>query len=514
MENEKVYASGYSEAGASTTRRALRGFIASSGSPVKDIDSNNSTLRKRSRLLYMSSPVATSAINTVVTKAVGVGLKLEATLDYKLLGLTPEKAKEWQSHTEAEFELWSSDKRACDALGLNDWTTQQQLSMRSALMNGDVAALIVWEKPTAMIPYGMRVHLIEADRIRTPYFCGGRFPESITEGKVPEGKPGAGNIVHDGIEVDKNGKVVAFWIADHYPDAISFKDTEYTRVLAYGEKTGLPNVIFVRDPERCEQYRGVPYLAQVIESLLQLRRYTESELVAAIVQSLFTAFVETDSPNSDNPLATVGAGQVGGVPVENPQVSMAGDREIEMSPGNVVHLKPGEKVQFGSPNIPSTGFDSFVDSYCRLIGAALGLPKDVLMKEYNESYSASRAALLDAWEMLRMRRSWFVREFIQPIYRIWLSEAVARGRISAPGFFTDPLRQKLWCGAEWIGPVQGQIDPVKEVTAATLQTKAGFKTHAQVTRELGGGDFEENCTKLQQENEMLANTMPAEPVTE
>ena len=34
------------------------------------------------------------------------------------------------------------------------------------------------------------------------------------------------------------------------------------------------------DSERPDQYRGVPYLAQVIEPLLQLRRYTESEPVS------------------------------------------------------------------------------------------------------------------------------------------------------------------------------------------------------------------------------------------
>ena len=48
------YVKGYSEAGASTTRRALRGFNAISGSPTEDIDRNNGTLRQRSRMLYMS----------------------------------------------------------------------------------------------------------------------------------------------------------------------------------------------------------------------------------------------------------------------------------------------------------------------------------------------------------------------------------------------------------------------------------------------------------------------------
>ena len=41
-------------------------------------------------------------------------------------------------------------------------------------------------------------------------------------------------------------------------------------MIAYGEKTGLPNILQVMDSERPDQYRGVPYLAPVIEPLLQL----------------------------------------------------------------------------------------------------------------------------------------------------------------------------------------------------------------------------------------------------
>ena len=39
--------------------------------------------------------------------------------------------------------------------------------------------------------------------------------------------------------------------------------TEWARVLAYQEHTGLPNVLHVIDTERPDQYRGVSYLAQV-----------------------------------------------------------------------------------------------------------------------------------------------------------------------------------------------------------------------------------------------------------
>ena len=86
-------AKGYSEAGASITRRALKGFTPSSGSPNEDISRNNSTLRQRTRMLYMAAPVATSAINTNRTKVIGTGLTLKSTVDREVLGISPEAAK-------------------------------------------------------------------------------------------------------------------------------------------------------------------------------------------------------------------------------------------------------------------------------------------------------------------------------------------------------------------------------------------------------------------------------------
>lgn len=47
---------GYSDAGASYVKKALKGFLANSGSPAEDIDYNNYTLRQRSRMLYMAAP--------------------------------------------------------------------------------------------------------------------------------------------------------------------------------------------------------------------------------------------------------------------------------------------------------------------------------------------------------------------------------------------------------------------------------------------------------------------------
>ncbi len=491
-------ASGYSEAGASRIRRALRGFNPRSTAPSEDIDQNNYTLRQRGRMLYMSSPVATSAINTNRTKVVGVGLSLKSSIDHETLGLTAQQAKVWQKHTEREFALWAKDKAACDATGTNDFTSLQQLALISWLMSGDVFALFQRRDGTRLRPYSLRIHLIEADRVRTPSGMGaGLVP--LTEGKNPEN----GNRIFDGVEVDAGGMVAAYYVHNTYPWQRTVEPEKYQRIEAYGEHTGLPNILHIMNAERCDQYRGVTYLAQVIEPILQLNRYERSALTAAMIQCFFTAWITTEAGASDMPFNEVGAGDIAGVPTENPSGISSSPNELEMGEGTINILQPGEKVTFGNPTMPVTGFDGFVKTFCELIGAGLGIPYDVLIKEYNSSYSSARAALLDAWEDFRMRREWFVSDFCQPVYEMWLSEAVALGRVKAPGFFSDPLLRAAWCGARWIGPVQGSLDPLKEAKAAVLLIQNGLKTHNQVAREMGGGDWDENVEVLADENARL-----------
>lgn len=496
---------GYSEAGASYTRRAMKGFCPNSGSPNEDIQWNNATLRQRARMLYMSAPVATSAINTNSTNVIGSGLTLQSTVDRDVLGISKEAAESWQQRTEKEFQMWAENARNCDAIGLSTFYGLQQLVIKSALLSGDCFVLVKRFDPTQMSPYSIRLHVIEADRISTPIWCRNAVMRNgITDGVVPDGKPGAGNKIYDGVEVDGNGSVVAYYICNVYPNQITSEEPVWTRVERFGGKTGCPNILPIMEPERPDQYRGVSYLAQVIEPLLQMRRYTESEIMAAMVQSFFTAWITTKTDTSEIPFNEVGTGDIGDVSADPSGNNIsASDNEYEMGSGMVFHLQPGEDVQFGNPNIPTAGFETFIKTFCRLVGAALGLPYDVLIKEFNSSYSSSRGALLEAWKGFKMRRVWIVSSLCKPVYETWLAEAVARGRIKAPGFFDDPLLREAWCGAQWIGPTQGQLDPKKEAEAALLLTNCGIKTHEQVTRELSGGDWRSNVEQLRVENELL-----------
>lgn len=486
---------GYGEAGASWNKKAMKGFNAPSGSPREDIDFNNYTLRQRARMLYMAAPIATSAIKTNRTNVVGVGLKLKSRIDREALGMTQEQAEAWQKAAEREFALWANNKRACDATGMNNFYGLQQLALVSWLLSGDCIGIIKQYPVNTLMPYALRVHLIESDRIATPSQYGAGTTIVCTTGRNPD----TGNTIYDGVEVDKNGMVAAYHIRSTYPFELGAGQTEWARVKAYQERTGLPNVVHVMDSERPDQYRGVSYLAHVIEPLLQLRRYTESELMAAVIESFFTAFIKTEAATDENPFNQTDP---------TPEGETVGPNEYSMGPGQINVMEPGEDVVFADPKRPAGGFDKFVRAIVEQIGAALEIPADLLMKAFNASYSASRAALLEAWKSFKMRRVWLADDFCKPIYEVWLSEAVARGRIYAPGFFDNPAIRAAYLGSEWLGPSQGQLDPVKEISAEILACSEGFSTHEQSTIRLNGGQWDANVEQLQRENEKLAGNAP------
>ena len=411
----------------------------------KQVDISTPTIKGASRIEVeyenssMGVPLGTGAIKTMRTNVVGRGLMLKPTVDASMLGITPEAAQTLNEQIQREWSLWA-DSPDCDMARLDNFYELQQLAFMGWLMSGDTLALLP-TKHRINQPYDLRIQLIEADRLSSPNYFD-TFDNQIV----------------GGVEVDKQGEVVAYHFSKQHPLSRASEPIEWVRVEAYGSRTGRRNVLHLMNRERIDQRRGVPFLAPVIEALKQLGRYTDAELVAAVVSGMFTVFIEKTDNSED---AAIGAA----IPAEV-QVDAEDETTLEMAPGAILDLAEGEKPNVANPGRPNANFDGFVTAICRQIGTALEIPYELLMKHFTASYSASRGALEEAWKSFRMYREWMTNDFCQPIYEEWLSEAVAKERISAPGFFTDPLRRKAFCKAQWNGPARGLL---VKVIAAQVQ---------------------------------------------
>ncbi len=470
----EILNSGYSNYGASHTKKSLLGWLYHGGSADEDIHENLSTLRQRSRDLYMGVPLATSAVKTMRTNVIGTGLVLKSQIDYEYLGITAEQAEQLESDIEREFALFEEE---CDIERLDNFAELQQLAFMNWLLSGDVIVLLPKTKREG-VPYDLRIRLIESDRL-----C------------APTGKEYDPNFV-GGVETNKAGETIAYHILNIHPLSLTENTApKWVRVEAFGKRTGRRNVLHIMNRERIGQRRGVPFLAPVIEALKQLGRYMDAELVAAVVSGMFAVFIQK-SDNSGDGMA------LGEVVPENEQVSTS-ENDIEIGNGSIIDLEEGETANPVTPGRPNANFDGFVAAISRQIGAALEIPVELLLKNFTASYSASRGALLEAWKSINMYRNWLAKDFCQPIYEEWLAEAVAKGRIVAPGFFSDVAIRKAYSGAEWNGPSQGLLNPVQEVQAAELRVNNGFSTRARESRELNGSDFYKNARQRKREEKMM-----------
>lgn len=453
--------SGYSRHGASRRKKSMVGWDSKPGSPDEDIVDNLELLRARSRDLFMGSPLATGALKRIRTNVVGSGLVLNSQLDYDFLGLSPEEASKWEANTEREFALWANTQE-CDAQRMMTFGQMQSLVFLSALMNGDSFAALPVSKRKGSI-YDLRVLLLEADRVCNPPMLNNKD-------------------IKGGVEIDDVGAPVKYWIASKHPESDSLINrNKVTSYDVFGKKTGRRNILHIyQDLERIGQRRGVPLLAPVIETIKQLTRYTEAELMASVVAGMFTVFVKTETPETpfDN-----------GIPAQD-RLDDDDLNSYEMGNGAIVGLAENESVEIANPGRPNAAFDGFVTSLCRWVGVALELPFELLVQHFTASYSASRAALLEAWKMFRMRRRWLALQFCQPVYEAWLAEAVSKGRIHAPGFFKDPAIRAAWSGAEWYGPSQGQLNPLMEANAAKVRIEEELSTRERESAEMTGESWE------------------------
>ncbi len=468
--------------GAARARRGLQNFHPGGGSANADLIPDLPTLRERSRDLVRNAPLAKGAIDTVLTNVVGTGLKVRPSIDREVLGLDDEAADAWERAAEREWRLFAESEE-CDYARTLTFDGFQDLAMRATLESGDC---LIYQRMLRRpgSPYDLKLQIIEADRVSNPNRSTDRRD------------------LVAGVQVDPaTGAPVGYHVTDRHPGDMLFAAGALTWEFlpAFGPNSGLRQVLHLYDRLRPDQARGVPYLAAVIEPLKQLDRYGDAELMAAVINACFAIVTETETGSPAlSPLSTVPSASTAGASTDALKRA-----DIDFEAGLVIDgLRQGESIKGFESGRPSTGFDPFVQAMLRQVGVGLGLPFEVLIKHFTASYSAARAALLDAWRFFRGRRVWLARRLCQPTYEAWLTEAVARGRLDAPGFFRDPLLRKAWCGSEWIGDSPGQIDPTKETDAAIAQVNAGLTTLERATTELNGGDFERNTVQRAKERRM------------
>jgi len=464
---------GYGNYGANVTKNALLGWLFHGGDADLDIGFNVQVLRERSRDAFMGVPLASGAVETLDTNVIGEGLYPAPNVDGELLGLNEEQTAALNKEISDKFEWWAQDARECDYEAKHNFYMLQHVAYQSMLLSGDCPVLLPLKPRTGTL-FDLRLRVLEADRVMNPAI--------VADWRAN---------IFSGVELSEEGELTAFHISKTHPLAATttrrlILKGETVRVEPFGKLSGRRNIAFMIRPERPEQRRGVPILAVCLELLKQQGRYVDSTVLAAVLQSYFTAFVTQEFPDPtifDSLLTEE----------QKKEIFNFNPYNVQLGPGIVNFMRPGHAVNFATPTQPQATFGDFTIAVAKFVGAALGIPYEVLLKQYNASYSASRAALLDFWRRVRKHRALVIDQLCQPVYEEWLADALSLGRITLfRGGFDDPYIRKAMCRCIWTGASAGSLDPQKEVAAADMKVKCGFSTIERESMELNGSNYRDN----------------------
>lgn len=424
------------------------------------------TLRDRCADLNRNSDIAKGAIDTILASTVGVGLKVQSSIDNEFLGISQDEAILYQKKIERIFNNVANSKNS-SSTRMSIFGESQDTAFREMLVGGDCFALFP-QKNRKNYPYKTCIKLINASKCITP--SGSNIGSKIVSG----------------VEMDK-GELVAY----HFKKANSDLDLnqwETLRIPAF-DKNGNKQVHHLLHVSSPNQRRGLPLFSAAIESFKLIIEYTTAELVSAVVSGKFTGFVKTSL--ADNILRTADDQEADGSPI------------VKIGNGTMINLERGEDVDFANPGRPNTAYGEFVKQIYRGIGASIGVPYEILMKHFESSYTSARASFLEVWRIYKIYRWRLAVNFCQPFYEAVITEAVLSGELELKGFLTDWNMRQAWLKTVWNGTGMGQINEKIETVAAQLRVANGFSTIKREAIEINGTDADANIKKAKSENEAM-----------
>lgn len=488
--------------GASSGRRQTRNWFARLHSANADYVGGKDTIVARSRDAAMNLPLGAAAIERPVAFTVGTGLMAMPDIDPEAVGLAPEELSRITARIAADYDdyMASTDpdaERTATGYGL------QEIMLRGVLESGDMLQLRVMPEDQPGRRHATAWKLYEGDWIVSPL--------GHVEGEILGSGEGAGNVCVAGVEMDDYCAPIAFHVLKKDPGTFRARQAGDTvRIPAWGNETDLPSAIHVMAKRRAAQTRGVPVLAPVLETLKQISDLTEAELFAAVLTAMLaivykspgaTALPEPDyGAGSDDPEAIVQGGlqDVDGA---------RGDYRFEA--GSVMEIDSDGEVDMKSPGRPNPAFDPFFMGMARQLSAAIEVPVEVLLLHFLSSYTASRAAFETFYQMVRRRREWLASHSETPRYRAWLYEQVARGRYRLAGFLTDANKRAAWSRVRFRGDGKISMDPAREAKAHEVHEAHAWKTGAEITAELTGGDYDANVrTRIAEHQRFVDGGLP------
>jgi len=463
--------------------------------PMKSYALNYMALSTRSYQSFIESEITQTVIKKYTVWSIGAGLKMQANPNKVLLkteGINID-TENFNEVAEARWQVWANSRNS-SYTGMKSLNTLMNSAFKNSIIGGDVLVVLRY------IDNEVKVQLIDGAHVASPMYGSDWQPFALANG----------NEVRNGVEISPKGEHVAYYV--RYNDVSGIK---YERIEARGAKTGLLMAFLVYGLEyRLDSTRGMPLIACILETLKKLERYKEATVGSAEErQKIVYAVQHKEFSTGQSPL-TKGLSKAFNADASDDDIPID---EQGRQLANLVSVST-DKQAFNLPLGASLEllesknelyFKEFYDKNIDIICASIGIPPNVAMSLYNDSFSASRAAIKDWENTLNVVRADFSFQFLQPIYDLWLHTEILRMKVQAPGYLkafkeNNNIVISAYRTARFTGANVPHIDPVKEVTAERMKlgNLAGdipLTTIEQSTEALNGGDSDSNLAQFAEE---------------
>ncbi|MBB5413912.1 lambda family phage portal protein [Paraburkholderia sp. HC6.4b] len=456
------------------------------GSPDIELNPYRDRIVSRVRDLVRNDGWASGGVTRILDNAIGANFRPVSKPDFRALAYlsgNPAFDSSWADEfgraLDARWRAWANDVgRYCDVQRNPTISQIFRLAFRHKLVDGDALAMLHW-LPDRVEPgraqYATAVQLIDPDRLSNPYMM---FDQQTTRG---------------GVEIATRGAAVAYWIREAHQSSWfeGPKVMEWQRVQRE-TSWGRPVIVHDFERDRADQHRGgAGIFTPVIDRLKMLIKYNATELESAIVNAIFSAYIELPFDPSFVEDALGDCVELKGY--QKLRADFHDQRRLLLGGVRVPSLFTGEKISTVSAVRPTSNFRDFEGAALRNVAACPGVSAQQLSQDWSDvNYSSARAGLLEAWKTLNRRRTDFANGFAYPVRAAFVEEVLEVDDLPLPNNAPAFIEARgAYSRCTWIGPGRGWIDPVAEKQGAVLGMDAGLSTLEMECAENTGEDWED-----------------------
>lgn len=350
---------------------------------------------------------------------------------------------------ERHFARWAR-RGMCDTTGQLSFALVCRQVIEACARDGEA---LVLKRYSRNYEYGFRLRVLEADRLDYTYTTNLQN----------------GNQVRMGVEIDADGRPVAYHILTAHPsDNAGFQTRRAVR-----ERVPAENVYHVFLPIRPEQLRGVPWAHAVMMRSQMISGFEEAAVTAARVGASKMGFFKR--PDGD------------GSPLADEQTSN-GELLTSAEPGTFGVLPEGTEFVDWNPDYPHANFAEFLKASLRDVAAGLEVAFHNLTGDgTNVTYSSARIFDLDERDVWTGLQDWFIEAFALEVARDWLTAALVRRAITFPsgGAIPGDKLTKFADGLRFFGRRWPWVDPNADAKAIETKLANRLTSRTRVAAEQG-----------------------------